>query len=171
MTLALQINALAQEIGAVIKAIKITLGDNTALTTTDKTSLVNAVNEVNTKIGALINDLAGAGVTDKTWSADKILAYTAQLKSDIMGGITPAALDTIFELAAQLESGATQLNGILIALGNRVRVDAAQSFDPLLQQQGRDNIGAASQTDLTTLATNVGDTTTDFVAAFNAALA
>lgn len=171
MTLAVQINALAEAIGVVIKALKMKLGDNAALTTADKTSLVNSVNELNTKIDSLINDLAGAGVTDKTWSTDKILAYTAQLKSDIMGGITPAALDTIFELAAQLESDATQLNGILIALGNRVRVDAVQSFDASQQQQGRENIGAASAATLSQLIIDVGDTTTDFVAAFNTALA
>ena len=57
------------------------------------------------------------------------------------------------------------------ALGFRVRVDAAQSFDATQQAQGRANIGAASATDVTTLTTDLGDLSTDFYAAYNAAKA
>lgn len=171
MSLAQQINNLAQSIGLDIKDIGIKIGNLNALTTTDKSTLVNALNEVLGKVTNLINDAAIAGVTTQTWSADKIIAYIGQVKSDIMGGIAPTALDSIFELAAQLENDATQLNNILTALGNRVRVDAAQTFDSTQQAQARNNIGAASQADLNTLANNVGDTATDFVAAYTTAKA
>ena len=44
-----------------------------------------------------------------------------------------------------------------------MRFDAAQTLTVPEQQQARDNIGAVAATD-------IGDTTTDFVAIFNAAL-
>jgi hypothetical protein len=171
MSLAQQINNLAQSIGLDIKDIGIKIGNLNALTTTDKSALVNALNEVLGKVNSLINDAAIAGVTTQTWSADKIIAYISQVKSDIMGGIAPAALDTILELAAQLQADQTSLNGILTALGNRPRVDAAQSYNSTEQAQVRSNIGAASQSALDTLVTNVGDVATDFVAAYTTAKA
>ena len=68
------------------------------------------------------------------------------------------------ELATALGNDANFATTMTTALGNRVRVDAAQSFTAPQQAQGRSNINAAD-------ATAVGDTSTDFVAAFNAGLA
>jgi len=49
-------------------------------------------------------------------------------------------------------------------LSNRVRVDAAQTFDSAQQAQGRANIGAASATALQGLTDAIGNTDRDFAA-------
>jgi len=82
----------------------------------------------------------------------------------------PAALDTLNELAAAIGDDANFAGTVTAALGNRLRIDAAQGLTGPQQTQGRTNIGAAAAADLTTLTTNVGSTTTDFVAAYEAAL-
>lgn len=176
MSLVTQVTALAQAIAADIKDIRLKAGDLTTLSTTAKTSLVAALNELYTNLGtatgvlnALIDDTALAGVIDHTWSVDKIISYITSVKSDIMGGIAPGALDTIFELAAELQNADTDIGAIFTAIGYRVSVDAIQSFDSTQQAQGRSNIGAASAAVLATLTSNVGDTTYNFVAAYDAA--
>lgn len=166
MSLTAQITAAFQAIGLDIKSIGLDIGNKTSLNTTDKTNLVNAINEVLTKTNSFINDLAGVGITDKTWSADKIIAYSQQLKNEIFGGTVPAALDTLLEIANQLQDDETELNAIALALGNRVRVDAAQNFSVGEKLQGRQNIDAASDTEFQQYKTNVGDVSTDFVAVY-----
>lgn len=176
MSLVTQVHALALAIAADVKDIRLKAGNLTSLTTTDKTSLVNALNEIrndlqtaNGVLNALIDDAALAGAIDHTWSVDKIISYVTSVKSDIMGGLAPGTLDTIFELAAELQNAETNVDAIFTAIGYRVSVDAIQSFDTTQQAQGRSNIGAASAAVLTTLTNNVGDTTYDFVAAYEAA--
>ena len=75
----------------------------------------------------------------------------------------PAALDTLNELAAAIGNDADFATTMTTALGNRVRVDASQTFTAPQMLQARQNIGAASATD-------IGDTTTNFVTTFEAAL-
>lgn len=169
MSLVAQLTAAFQAIGTDIKSIQLDIGNKTALSTTDKTNLVNAINEVLNKTNSLIDDLAGVGITNKTWSADKIIAYAQQIKSDIFGGTVPAALDTLLEIANQLQDDETELNSIALALGNRVRVDAAQTFTAPQKQQARENIDAASDTEFQQFKTDVGDVATDFVDVYVAA--
>lgn len=176
MSLVIKVTELAQAIATDIKALRAADGTLSNLSTTEKTNLVGAINEVasilqttaNT-LANLINDAAGSGVVDKTWSASKIINYVQNAKSEILGGIAPAALDTIFELATELQNAETNVSTIFIALGYRVRVDAVQSFDSTQQAQGRANIAAASEAILTQLLSDIGDTTTDFVAVYAAA--
>ena len=85
------------------------------------------------------------------------------LKSEILGAGVPAALDTLDELAAALGDDANFAATTTTALGNRVRFDAAQTLTGPQQVQARSNIGAAGSVE-------VGDTSTDFVATFNAGL-
>ena len=160
MPLAARIQDLAVRIGTEFKAVRATIGTLAGLTTTDKTSTVAAINEVRTLAqsasssgGAQIND---AGTSPTTvWSSTKT---ASQIDTSVAALVAtaPAALDTLAELAT--------------ALGNRVRVDGAQSFTAPQQTQGRGNIGAASAADLTALTTAVGNTEQDFVAVFVAAL-
>jgi hypothetical protein len=90
-------------------------------------------------------------------------SYTDRAISTLIGG-APSALDTLNELAAALGSDAIFSTTIATALGNRVRVDEAQSFNATQKTQGRDNIGAASASD-------VGDVAAaNFVTTFEAAL-
>ena len=99
-------------------------------------------------VASLINDAAGAGVTDKTWSADKLVsefaatitAAVAQAKTEIVDG-APAAYDTLLEIANYISTDQTQAAAILLALDNRVRFDAAQALSAAEQEQAQANIG------------------------------
>jgi len=218
MSLQTQLELLASTIGTDVKGIRNTVGVLANLTTSDKTDIVNAINEIklitdvsDTKIGgdleaiaaavgitgvgalgerdivqaltelntkgnanlattnALIDDSASAGNTGNAYSADKIISLIATSQASILGGLAPEALDTITELAAFLTDNAV-VDGLISQLANRVRVDAVQTFTGTKQQVARDNISAAAAADLTLLTSNVGDTTTDFVATYSAAL-
>ena len=75
MSLETRIISLAQAIGTDVKALTAAQGNLASLTTTTKTNLVAAINELATMIGSAgvaINDTAGNGNTTETWSADKI---------------------------------------------------------------------------------------------------
>lgn len=99
-------------------------------------------------VASLINDAAGAGVTDKTWSADKLVsefaatitAAVAQAKTEIVDG-APAAYDTLLEISNYISTDQTQAAAILLALDNRVRFDAAQALSAAEQEQAQANIG------------------------------
>ena len=75
----------------------------------------------------------------------------------------PDALNTLNEIATALAEDQTALDGILLALAKRVRVDAVQNFTDVEKTQGRSNIGAAASADVGVVGT------ADFVATYNAA--
>lgn len=79
-------------------------------------------------------------------------------------GTAPAALDTLGEIADALNDDANFAAATTTALSNRVRVDAAQTFTAIEQQQGRDNIGAIAASD-------IGNPEFDLVAHFDGAIA
>lgn len=139
------------------------IGDTGTLTTTAKTSLVAALNEVNAALGsiALIDDLAAASVTDKTYSANKISTLISAAVAGLVAS-SPLALDTLNELSNALANDPSFAATIATALGNRVRVDAAQTFTALEQAQARTNIGAVGSAELGTI-------DHDFVADYTAA--
>lgn len=164
MSLTTQITNLAVRIATECKSIRATTGDKTALTTTDKTSLVAAVNELKAALAgaAGILDTAAAGDTTHTWSADKIVTQLAAVKSEILDG-APAAYDTLLEIANQLATDDGAISGLLTAVGNRVAFDQAQTLTAPQKAQAIANIGAISAAD-------VGDVTTNFVTSFEAGL-
>lgn len=150
-------------------------GTLATLTTTDKSSLVAAVNEVkagattspdsSTTVKGLIETATLAEVATGT---DTVRAVTSEgvrqeriaLKAEILGSSVPAALDTLDELAAALADDASYAATITTALGNRVRVDtAAQGLDSTQQGNARTNIGVYSQAEL-------GNYDTDLAAAY-----
>ena len=175
MSLETRIVALAQAMGADVKALTIAQGSLSALNTTTKTSLVAAINEMLTLIGsagASIDDGAGNGNTAVTWSADKIfdsieLAKTA-VKDDLVNG-AGAALDTLNELAAALGNDPSFATTIATEIANRVRYDAAQTLTSPQQTQARDNIGAAAASDVSGLLTGLGTYDRDYAADYTAA--
>ena len=73
------------------------------------------------------------------------------------------AYDTLLELQRALQNDQTGIAALHRCHRQAVRFDAAQTLTVPEQTQARDNIGAVAATD-------IGDTTTDFVAIFNAAL-
>ena len=173
MTLEQRLIALAQVIGADIKALNLAQGSLSTLATTTKASLVAAVNELKTAVdaasgsGVSIDDGAGDGATGVTWSADKIFdaieAAKTAVKNDLTAGAA-AALDTLSELAAALNNDPAFAATIAAEIANRVRYDAAQTLTAAQQTQARANIGAQS-------AAAIGDPDRDLVADYTAAKA
>lgn len=152
MSLEAKIVALAQAMGTDVKALRLAQGDLTSLTTTTKTSLVAAINE----LVLLVANSGGAGIDDGatsggavTWSVDKITssitAARNALKDELLGG-AGAALDTLAELAAALGDDPNFATTIATELGNRVRYDAAQSLTAAQKTQACTNIGAVELT-------------------------
>lgn len=177
MSLETRIVALAQAVGADVKALTVAQGSLSALNTTTKTSLVAAINELMTLIGsagASIDDGAGNGNTAVTWSADKIFdsieAAKTAVKNDLVGG-AGAALDTLNELAAALGNDPSFAATIATEIANRVRFDAAQTLTSPQQAQARANIGAASAADVSGLLTGLGTYDRDYAADYTTAKA
>ena len=161
MSLVTQLNSLITRVGTEFKTVYSQIGPLTSLATSDKSSLVAAVNEVRSYATSLIDDTTSSSTT-KVWSASKSTAAILQAKNDILGGVG-AAYDTLQEIVTQLQSDESTITGILTSVGNRLRFDAAQTLTGPQQTQGQSNLGVYSTA-------QIGDPTTDFVSAFNAAL-
>ena len=152
-----RITALAQAIAADIKLLTVNQGTLTALTTTDKTSLVNAINELKSSIANATNINDTSTSKSATWSSDKINTSINNAVSALVNG-AGTTLDTLKELANALGNDANFSTTIATQMGKRVRVDAAQTFTVAEQAQGCANLG-------------IGNPDTDFVAAYNTAKA
>ena len=180
MSLELKIAALITAVGGDVKALTTKIGDTTSLSTTAKANLVAAINEVQAAVATLqagsttINDTAGNGDVNVTWSADKIhdeiVARVQAAKDDLLGG-AGAALDTLKELADALNNDASYATNIAAMLTKRLAVDAVQTFTNAEKLQGRENIGAAADTEQQQLKTDLGDVDEDLVALYNTAKA
>lgn len=122
--------------------------------------IVPAINEVRQQVydlsgglaNIVIDDSALAGITEKTWSVDKIITELQAYKDSILGGAPSAALDTILELSERLLDDGDAIIAINSGLSNRVRFDAAQSLTSPQMLQARQNIGATAQSDVDALA-------------------
>ncbi|WP_445938362.1 hypothetical protein [Pseudomonas sp.] len=162
MSLATRIESLVIRVAQEFNDVRAKAGTLSSLTTTDKSSLVAAINELKAAVvsSAVIDD-AHVGATS-TYSSNKIVTLLDALKTEILGG-ADAAYDTLVEIQQLLQNGTSGLDALLAAVNNRVRFDAAQSLTVAEQLQARSNIGAVATTD-------VGNTDTDFVAVFVGAL-
>lgn len=152
-----RITALAQAVAADIKRLTTNQGTLTALTTADKTSLVNAINELKTSIANTTNINDTSTSTSATWSSNKINASINNAVSALVNG-AGTTLDTLKELSGALGNDANFSATIATQMGKRVRVDAPQTFTVAEQAQGCANLG-------------IGNPDTDFVAAYNTAKA
>ena len=112
--------ALASQLGIDINTLIVRIGNLSSLSTTDKTSLVNAVNEVRQQL--------------------------VQLKQNVLGGDLSSALDTLEEFAAAINNDPTFATTIVTQLNNRLRFDAPQALTNTQQQQALDNLGLTSAT-------------------------
>lgn len=150
-------------VGTEFKTVKAMIGILSSLTTTDKSNLVAAINEVRASIpagGASINDTTASG--SSVYSSNKTNAQIAAATAALVNS-SPAALDTLKELADALGGDAAFSTTIATALGKRVRFDAAQTLTAPEKAQAGANMASAQLVDTGTL-------DTDFVAVFNAAL-
>ena len=162
MSLATRIESLVIRVAQEFNDVRAKAGTLANLTTTDKSNLVAAINELKAAVvsSAVIDDAHVATTT--TYSSNKIVSLLDALKTEILGG-ADAAYDTLVEIQQLLQNGTSGLDALLAAVNNRVRFDAAQSLTVAEQLQARSNIGAVAATD-------VGNTDTDFVAVFVGAL-
>ena len=162
MSLQTQLNSFVLRVAEEFNTVKGRTGVLTALTTTDKSSLVAAINELKAAIvtAVMIDDLQVSTTT--TYSSNKVVTLLDALKADILGGADPA-YDTLLELQQALQNDQSGIAALTSAIDKRVRFDAAQTLTVLEQQQARTNIGAVAATD-------IGDVATDVVAIFEAAL-
>ena len=162
MSLATRIESLVIHVAQEFNDDRAKAGNLANLTTTDKSNLVAAINELKAAVvsSAVIDDAHVAATT--TYSSNKIVSLLDALKTEILGG-ADAAYDTLVEIQQLLQNGTSGLDALLAAVNNRVRFDAAQSLTVAEQLQARSNIGAVAATD-------VGNTDTDFVAVFVGAL-
>ena len=162
-TLQVRITDLATRVATEIKSVKTLINGNasdlSALTTTQKTSLVAAINELKTAISAVgttlvIND--SATNSTEVWSSTKVASAIQTAKDELTNGAA-SALDTLAELASALGNDASFASTVTTALGYRLRYDAAQTLTAGQKTQACANIG-------------VGEPDTDFVTTFNTGL-
>lgn len=147
-----EIDLAMTEIGTQFKLDRAAMGVLSSLTTTQKGSLVAAINELKASIagaGAVINDAAAS--TSSVYSSSKtdsqIATSRSELKAELLGGAS-AAYDTLQELVVYFEGLDTENDAAIAALvtsmGNRLRFDAAQTLTAPQKVQGNDNLGSVS---------------------------
>lgn len=147
MSLQTRLSDLITAIGTDYKQIKTWLfgglsGSLTDLTTSDKTSLVAAINEVQAEVGAggsqpdasetVKGILELATLTEVATGTDTTRAVTSAgvrqerlaLKTEILGAGVPAALDTLDELAAALADDANFAATVTTSLSGKQPLDA-----------------------------------------------
>ena len=162
-SLQVRITDLATRVATEIKSVKTLVNGNatdlSALTTTQKTSLVAAINELKTAIdgaGSSITISDAATSTTQVWSSSKVASAIQTAKDELTNGAA-SALDTLAELAAALDNDANFASTVTTALGYRLRYDAAQTLTAGQKTQACSNLG-------------VGEPDTDFVTTFNSGL-
>lgn len=162
-TLAARITDLATRLATECKSIRTLVNGNasdlSSLTTTQKTSLVAAINELKEAIdnaGSSITISDATSSTTEVWSSSKVAAEIQAAKDALTNGAA-AALDTLSELAAALGNDADFASTITTALGYRLRFDAVQTLTTEQKTQACANLG-------------IGEPDTDFVTTFNSGL-
>lgn len=162
MSLQTQLHSLVLRLAQEFNKVQQRTGSLADLNTADKSSLVAAINELlgsaTTALGIDDDNLSATS----TFSSNKIVTLLDELKSSLLGG-ADEAFDTLLELQQALQNDQSGLAAVLAALDHRLRVDEAQTLTPEEQAIARSNIGAAAVEDL-------GDTTVDWVAVFEAEL-
>ena len=162
-TLQVRITDLATRVATEIKSVKTLVNGNaadlSALTTTQKTSLVAAINELKNAVdnaGSSITISDSTSSTTQVWSSSKIASEIQAAKDALTNGAA-AALDTLSELASALGNDANFASTITTALGYRLRFDAVQTLTTEQKTQACANLG-------------IGEPDTDFVSTFNSGL-
>ena len=138
------ITEFAEFVGMKDKEIIKLIGAMQSLTTTQKDTIVGAINEMNQRINSLSSNAAGindsATNETSTLSAKKIIELVNQAKteakSEILGGNVAAELDTIKELADSLngiKTGEDGLNKLIqkISQANEALTTLNQKFTTL----------------------------------------
>ena len=162
-TLIVRISDLATRMATECKSLRTLVNANgadlSALTTTQKASLVAAINELKTAVdnaGSSITISDSSSSTTQVWSSSKVASEITAAKNALTNGAA-AALDTLSELASALGNDANFSSTITTALSYRLRFDAAQALTTGQKTQACANLG-------------IGEPDTDFVTTFNSGL-
>lgn len=144
-----QITTLLKQVNNTLKSNQ---GDLTKLGTADKTSLVNALNELKTTIDnkTSIND--SQNTAGNTWSATKISNEIATAITNLINGADVSS-DTLKELADKIVALAQADSGL-------VSTNQSQAFNEQQKAQARSNIDVYSKAE-------IGDINTNFVTTIN----
>jgi hypothetical protein len=174
MSLSTNVSNLATRIATEVKTLRTMINGNaadlSALTTTAKSNLVAAINEIDANSGSsvAINDATTA--LDSVWSSSKTNGEISTAVNTLVGG-AGTALDTLNELALALGSDPNFATTMTTALGNRVRVDVdTQGLNATQQLNARTNIQAVALQAFIDYSASVGPVDTNYVAVFNAGL-
>lgn len=126
------------------------IGNLNGLATTEKNSLVLAINEVYKKVSDIANQSGGATINDSgatandVWSAAKITQAindaNVTVKSELIGG-SPDALNAFNELAAAMNNDPSFATTVATALNNRLRFDDVQILNDTQKRQAASNLG------------------------------
>lgn len=183
MSLSTNVANLATRVATEIKSVRTLVngnaGDLSSLTTTAKSNLVAAINELDAAIAAIdLTDLISDATTTTTttWSSSKIDSAIDAAVAALVDG-APGLLDTLNELAAALGDDENFATSVTTAIGNAQT--AAQSYADSLAV----NYDAAGSADAAEAAANaytdiqvgnlsaaVGDTSVNYVTTFEAGL-
>lgn len=144
-----QITTLLKQVNTTLKGNQ---GDLTKLNTADKTSLVNALNEVKGLIGSISSINDSQTTTSNTWSAVKISNEITTAITNLING-ADASSDTLKDLA-------DKITALVQADSNLVSAGQPQSFTAQQKAQARNNIDVYSKAE-------VGDINTNFVTTIN----
>ena len=140
--------AIFQQFGTDHKALSDTIGTVADLNTTNKTTLVSAINEVK----SLIISAQNGAITESAVDA-KVKA----LETKLLGGTElDESLDTLKEIADKLKAGDSTASTVLSGLANRVRFDESQSLSDTQLSQVYANL-------------KLGDPNVDFLDAYTKA--
>lgn len=144
-----QITTLLKQVDTILKGNQ---GDLTKLSTADKTSLVNALNELKTSIDnkTSIND--SQATTANTWSATKISNEITKAINALINGADSSS-DDFKEVADKIAALMQADNGL-------VSTSQAQAFTAAQKLQARSNIDVYSKAE-------IGDINTNFVTTIN----
>ena len=127
-----------------IEASLAKMGDLTTLTTTEKTSLVKAINELKASIGVV-----------NTGTDENAVNQLIDNKINSLVDNAPEALNTLKEIADKLQADETTATALAGSVSKKVDFSSAQTLSTEQQKQAQENIGLG---DLTTL--NLIDTYT-----------
>ena len=152
-----RITELAQAIAQDIRELNLSQGLLSNLSTSNKTSLVEAINELNLAISNTTGIDDNTEDANSTWSSTKIKKSITTAISDLVNG-SDSALDTLKELADALGNDANFAATLAEQMGKRVRVDESQMFSASEQLTACTNIG-------------IGDPDTDLLAVYTSAKA
>lgn len=144
-----QITTLLKQVNNTLKGNQ---GDLTKLSTVDKTSLVNALNELKTTIDnrTSIND--SQNTATNTWSATKISTEITTAITNLINGADSSSDD--------FKDVADKIAALIQADNGLVSANKAQAFTESEKLQARNNIDVYSKAE-------IGDINTNFVTTIN----